>query len=100
MRRRLGIIPQIPVGRLGEPEEIARCVTFLASDDAAYITGQTLYVDGGLTLYIQHESPGKSRESNWLPAPEGPFMMAMRLYWPKEAVLDGTWQAPKAHKVE
>jgi len=56
--------------------------------------------DGGLTLYIQHDSPGKSKESNWLPAPEGPFMMAMRLYWPKEAVLDGTWKAPKAEKVE
>jgi hypothetical protein len=56
--------------------------------------------DGGVTLYIQNESPGKAKESNWLPAPEGPFMMAMRLYWPKEAVLDGTWQAPKAEKVE
>ena len=41
------IIPQIPVGRLGEPEEIARCVVFLASDDAAFITGSTLTVNGG-----------------------------------------------------
>ena len=56
--------------------------------------------DGGLTLYIQHESPGKDKESNWLPAPEGPFMMAMRLYWPKEEALDGTWQAPKVTKVQ
>ena len=52
--------------------------------------------DGGLTIYVQHDSPGKDREPNWLPAPEGPFMMAMRLYWPKEEALDGTWQAPKA----
>jgi hypothetical protein len=48
--------------------------------------------DGGITLYIQHESPGKDKESNWLPAPAGPFFMAMRLYWPKKAALDGSWK--------
>ena len=41
------IIPQIPAGRLGEPEEIARCVVFLASDDAGFITGSTLTANGG-----------------------------------------------------
>lgn len=41
------IIPQIPVGRLGEPEEIARCVAFLASDEAGFITGSTLTANGG-----------------------------------------------------
>ena len=41
------ILPQIPVGRLGEPEEVARCVVFLASEDAGYITGATLSVNGG-----------------------------------------------------
>jgi acetoacetyl-CoA reductase len=41
------VIPQIPVGRLGEPEEIARCVVFLASDDAGFITGSTLTANGG-----------------------------------------------------
>ncbi len=41
------IIPQIPIGRLGEPEEIARCVVFLASDDAGFITGSTLSANGG-----------------------------------------------------
>ncbi len=41
------IIPQIPVGRLGEPEEIARCVCFLASDDAGFVTGSTLSANGG-----------------------------------------------------
>ncbi len=50
--------------------------------------------DGGLTLYIQHESPGKPLESNWLPAPEGDFVMAMRLYWPKPEAVEGKWQAP------
>lgn len=41
------IIPQIPVGRLGQPEEIARCVVFLASDDAGFITGSTITANGG-----------------------------------------------------
>ena len=41
------ILPLIPVGRLGEPEEIARCVVFLASDDASFITGSTLSANGG-----------------------------------------------------
>ena len=50
--------------------------------------------DGGLTLLIQNESPGKDKESNWLPAPKGPFVMFMRLYWPKEVALDGKWIAP------
>jgi len=44
------IIPQIPVGRLGQPEEIARCVSFLASDDAGFITGSTLTANGGQYL--------------------------------------------------
>ncbi|MBL0374109.1 beta-ketoacyl-ACP reductase [Rhizobium sp. KVB221] len=44
------IIPQIPVGRLGEPEEIARCVVFLAADDAGFITGATLSANGGQYL--------------------------------------------------
>jgi acetoacetyl-CoA reductase len=41
------IVPQIPVGRLGEPEEVARCVVFLAADDAGFITGSTLTANGG-----------------------------------------------------
>ncbi|HZD91167.1 MAG TPA: beta-ketoacyl-ACP reductase [Pseudolabrys sp.] len=44
------ILPQIPVGRLGEPEEIARCVVFLASDDAGFITGSTLTANGAQYL--------------------------------------------------
>ena len=50
--------------------------------------------DDGITLYIQHESPGKTREPNWLPAPDGPFNLVMRLYWPKPEALDGTWKLP------
>ncbi len=51
--------------------------------------------DGSLTLHIQHESPGKDKESNWLPAPDGEFYMIMRLYWPKPEALDGSWTVPK-----
>lgn len=57
-------------------------------------------VDGSVTLYIQHESPGGDRESNWLPAPPGPMFLVMRLYWPKTAapsvlpVGQGSWQPP------
>jgi len=49
--------------------------------------------DGELTLLVQNKSPGK--ESNWLPAPKGPFIMYMRLYWPKEEATEGKWTAPK-----
>jgi hypothetical protein len=56
--------------------------------------------DGGLTLHIQNESPGKDKEANWLPAPKGPFWMAMRLYWPKEEAMEGKWAAPKLKKAE
>jgi hypothetical protein len=50
--------------------------------------------DGGLTLYFQHDSPGKDKESNWLPAPAGPFFVVLRCYWPKDAVLSGAWKQP------
>ena len=56
--------------------------------------------DGGVTLYIQNETPGKDLESNWLPAPKGPFAVYMRLYWPKTEALDGTWKAPALKKVQ
>jgi hypothetical protein len=54
--------------------------------------------DGGLTLLIQNESPGKDKEANWLPAPKGPFAMYMRLYWPKKEALEGEWTAPKVKR--
>jgi acetoacetyl-CoA reductase len=44
------ILPYIPIGRLGEPEEVARCVVFLASDDASFITGSTLTANGGQVM--------------------------------------------------
>ncbi len=56
--------------------------------------------EGGLTIYIQTESPGAEKESNWLPAPADPFFAAMRLYWPKEEALTGAWTAPPVQIVE
>lgn len=50
--------------------------------------------DGSLDLYIQHESPGKDKESNWLPAPAESFNLMLRMYWPKDAALNGTWTPP------
>ncbi|MDR7133888.1 hypothetical protein J2X06_001072 [Lysobacter niastensis] len=56
--------------------------------------------DGGLTLLIQNESPGKDKESNWLPAPKGPFAMALRLYWPKEEAVNGKWTQPPLRRAQ
>ena len=56
--------------------------------------------DGGLTLYLQHESPGPDKEANWLPAPKGPFMAVLRLYWPREAAINGTWRQPALEPVK
>ena len=55
--------------------------------------------DGGLTLYVQHESPGKDKEVNWLPAPGGPFFVALRLYWPKPEALSGAWKQPALQRL-
>lgn len=58
--------------------------------------------DGSTDLYIQKDSPGKDKESNWLPAPAGDFILMMRLYWPSEtdpSIISGTWTPPAARKV-
>ena len=54
--------------------------------------------DGSLDLYVQNESPGKDKESNWLPAPVGPYTLIMRIYGPETAVFDGKWQLVKPTK--
>jgi hypothetical protein len=55
--------------------------------------------DGGVTLAIQHADPGADGQANWLPAPAGPFLLALRLYWPKADALDGKWIAPPLVRV-
>jgi hypothetical protein len=55
--------------------------------------------DGALTIYIQHDSPGEEKESNWLPAPEGAFYLLLRMYQPHQEVIDAKWAAPPVEKV-
>jgi hypothetical protein len=69
------------------------------------LSGMKTNADGSLTLYIQNKSPGAEKEANWLPAPNGPIYLVMRLYWPKTeapSILPpgtGTWQPPGIRKV-
>ncbi len=56
--------------------------------------------DGSLDIYIQHASPGKAKESNWLPAPEGDFDLVLRAYWPMHEVLTGGWNPPAVKRVK
>ena len=58
--------------------------------------------DGSIDLLIQNEFPGADKESNWLPAPKGKFVLMMRLYWPNESdpsIIDGSWVIPPVKKV-
>ena len=59
--------------------------------------------DGSVNLYMQNENPGPDKESNWLPAPKGRFILMLRLYWPKEkppSIIDGTWKIPAVKLVQ
>ncbi len=56
--------------------------------------------DGSLVLRIGKDSPGGDREPNWLPAPDGPFYLVMRLYGPKPEALEGKWTPPVLQKAE
>jgi hypothetical protein len=57
-----------------------------------------LDADGGLTIYIQADSPGKDKEPNWLPAPRALFMLAMRYYLPRPELINGSWKSPAVIK--
>jgi hypothetical protein len=62
----------------------------------------TLNADGSLDLLVQKDSPGKQKEANWLPCPQGDFGLFLRLYWPNESspsIVDGTWGPPPVRRV-
>ena len=50
--------------------------------------------DGSLDIYIQNDNPGKDKESNWLPAPKDSFNVTLRIYWPKQELLERRWTPP------
>ncbi len=56
--------------------------------------------DGSLDLYLQHDSPGPDKESNWLPAPAGDFRPTLRIYQPGEGVFDGSWLPPSIKRLD
>jgi hypothetical protein len=56
--------------------------------------------DGSITLYFSAKSPGKDKESNWLPAPEGPFWLVLRTYGPGKSILDKTYKVPPVKQVK
>jgi hypothetical protein len=59
--------------------------------------------DGSIDIYIQHESPGKDKEGNWLPAADDDFNVTMRMYWPIDknpSILDGSWKPPGIQQVK
>lgn len=55
--------------------------------------------DGSLTLYLSHPNPGPAKQSNWLPAPDGPFYSVLRVYMPGDEVINGTWKKPQLQPI-
>jgi hypothetical protein len=57
--------------------------------------------DGSTDLYIQKDTPGSDKETNWLPAPAGKFILMLRMYWPNEnspSIIKGSWKIPAVKK--
>ena len=77
---------------------------FVANPQSRHAVGSRspfeLNEDGSLDLYIQKDSPGTDLESNWLPAPPGPFVLMLRLCWPDRPISDGTWKPPAVKRVK
>jgi hypothetical protein len=68
---------------------------FAIGDRDALQPGQ----DGSLDILVQHTSPGPDKDSNWLPAPTGPFSLCLRLYAPRPEALDGRWNPPPLRRL-
>lgn len=85
---------QRPAGAAQAPQAARRTLV-----DSSMLPALRRDRDGGLTLHIQPQAPAKGGEANWLPAPAGPFTITLRYYWPKPALLDGSWQSPQPQRV-
>jgi hypothetical protein len=76
---------------------------FIANPIQRYAIGDRdqlkMNADGSLDLYVQGGNPGPDRESNWLPAGNGSFNLTIRLYWPNDAILNGTWKPPAVESI-
>ena len=81
-----------PVG----PTAVATLV--LLAPLTALITWASARTYSEQLVYVQHESPGADKESNWLPAPKDKFNLAMRLYFPKREIIDGSWKIPSVKR--
>ena len=79
---------------------VVHCAVLLVENPIAHYSigdrtqGLKYGADGSLEIYIQRKSPGKDREPNWLPAPNGPFNVTLRMYLPKASALDPLYAPP------
>jgi hypothetical protein len=67
--------------------------------NAAMLSNLARDFDGGLTISIQHDAPNDETAANWIPAPNGPFALSLRLYGPKPQVFDGSWTKPTVRRL-
>ncbi|HTP69634.1 MAG TPA: DUF1214 domain-containing protein [Dongiaceae bacterium] len=92
-----------PVRLIGRTPRFYRCTMttlFLRLLRSRFRDKLKFNPDGSLDIYLQHDSPRKNKESNWLPADADSFNVALRMYWPKETALNGTWTPPPIKKVD
>jgi len=61
---------------------------------------QVVNSDGSLDIYLQHFAPAAGRQQNWLPTPWDDFNVMLRLYWPRNEALDGTWEPPSIWRTD
>jgi hypothetical protein len=76
---------------------------FIANPASRYAIGDRdglkFNPDGSLDLYIRSQNPGADHESNWLPSGGGLFNLTFRLYWPEDAILNGSWRPPALERL-
>ena len=91
---RLGWKPKPSSKVKGKPHNFKELPERIRKIEAQLADMMQKNADGSLTLYLQKDSPGADKESNWLPAPDGPIYLGLRLYVPEPAARDGSWTVP------